>query len=284
VAEEMVEREREVVGRNLAARWSVSLRFLSDTLSFSRGAAVQASFIVSKMLRAKITPSLERATVLRRCFVLEEPAGGGSGGGGGTDRKNSSRAVPNAAAMAKLAAMPVGGAASASRGRGQAKDKEDDEGRDGLEGREALRVPIAARTPPVPSPQIEQLLYSPRQARGPITTAAAASAPAAVAVATPVRQVTPPDKNPFGAAPPSTPTAPRPVAAAATKPEQMAERARVSMSGSASRSLSSLDRKPDEPNPFCQNPRLQRCRRSLWRRATPLQLRRTTIRLVEISV
>ncbi len=81
VVEEVCEREREVLGRNLSMRWGVSLRFLCDVLSFSKRVTSLAAHLISKQLKVKVPPGLEKAAVLRRCFAASEEASSANGKG-----------------------------------------------------------------------------------------------------------------------------------------------------------------------------------------------------------
>ena len=223
VAEEMIEREREVLGRNLSVRWSVSLRFLGDVFSFSRRVVLHAGHLITKLLRAKVPPSLERAAALRRCFVLEDAP----------TSKNSARVaspVNTSASLAKLTGAPAPVAVPEARKVGG----EEAPLRGGLEdvqvGRQALVTPQASRPSSSPSPRDEQVLYSPRQARGPSTVTPAAAALAASTS----------DKNPFG----SLPTAVLPA-----KKQTAEDNVRAALTGSGSRSLGAIERKREDSIP-----------------------------------
>jgi hypothetical protein len=72
IVEDIIDREREVIGKNLAARFACSIRFLSDVLGFSENVHLLANFLVLKVLKVKMPNSLEKAALLRRCFTPDE--------------------------------------------------------------------------------------------------------------------------------------------------------------------------------------------------------------------
>lgn len=93
IVEDVVENEREMIGKNLAMRFAVSVRFLADVLSFSDEAHLIANLIISRTLKVKSPPAaLEKASLLKRCFATDEGSSSViSGNTGNTSFNNTVR-------------------------------------------------------------------------------------------------------------------------------------------------------------------------------------------------